>query len=100
MIVIEKEFLAKWIAELKRQQNSGNQDYYVGYISAMSTVEGMLALVPEYKYGDGEIFTPEQVEYEMVKHGQGNKRFKLMEKIMYSPSEVRKILRGELPRDE
>ena len=51
MIVIEREFLAKWVRVMKCRQDSGNPDYYTGYISAMSTVEGMLAMCPEYDLG-------------------------------------------------
>lgn len=96
MIVIEREALAKWIREMKRQQDSGNRDYYTGYMSAMSTVEGLLAMAPEYDLD--RLFTPEAVCAEMVKHGQGNRRFEWGETIRYSPSEVEKILKGELPR--
>ena len=51
MIVIERDFLARWVREMKRRQDSGNRDYYTGYMSAMSTVEGMLAMCPEYDLG-------------------------------------------------
>lgn len=43
-----------------------------------------------------QMFTPSQVCAAMVVHGQGNRRFKLGETISYSPSEVEKILRGEI----
>ena len=96
MIVVERDFIARWIKEMKRRQNSENRDYYTGYMSAMSTVEGMLAMAPEYDLD--KLFTPEEMCEKMVLHGHGNPRFKLMEKIMYSPTEVEKILKGELPR--
>ena len=106
MIVIERDFIARWIRELKQRQNSANRDYYTGYMSAMSTVEGMLAIVPEYdldrlaEMPHPGLYTPEEVCAKMVLHGQGNyKRFKLGETISYSPSEVEKILKGELPMD-
>ena len=51
MIVIERDFIAKWVREMKRQQDSENLDYYTGYVAAMSTVEGMLAMCPEYDLG-------------------------------------------------
>lgn len=51
MIVIERDFIAKWVREMKRRQDSGNRDYYTGYVCAMSTVEGMLAMCPEYDLG-------------------------------------------------
>ena len=35
--------LGKEIAELKRRITSQNQDYYTGYMSALSTVEGIMA---------------------------------------------------------
>ena len=51
MITIERDFLARWVREMKQRQDSGNRDYYTGYVSAMSTVEGMLAMCPEYDLG-------------------------------------------------
>lgn len=51
MIVIERDFIARWVREMKRQQDSGNRDYFTGYVCAMSTVEGMLAMCPEYDLG-------------------------------------------------
>ena len=51
MIVIERDFIARWVREMKQRQDSGNRDYYTGYVSAMSTVEGMLAMCPEYDLG-------------------------------------------------
>ena len=51
MIVIERDFIARWVREMKRQQDSENLDYYTGYVAAMSTVEGMLAMCPEYDLG-------------------------------------------------
>lgn len=107
MIMIERDFIARWVKELKKKQNSENRDYYTGYISAMSTVEGMLALVPEYdtdrlsempQHQRPGLFTPGEVQTAMSLHGQGNPRFKVMEKIRYSPSEVAKILKGDLPK--
>ena len=105
VIVIERDFLARWVREIKRQQDSGNWDYYTGYVCAMSTVEGMLAMCPEYDLGKLAemphlgLFTPEEVCMKMVEHGQGNlERFEWGEKIVYSPSEVMKLLKGELPR--
>lgn len=107
MIVIERDFIARWVKELKKRQDSEDMDYYIGYISAMSTVEGMLALVPEYdtdrlselpQHQRPGLFTPGEVQTAMSLHGQGNPRFKLMEKIRYSPSEVCRILKGELPK--
>lgn len=37
------EILKAKIYKLKCQQDSKNQDYYTGYMSALSTVEGILA---------------------------------------------------------
>ncbi len=105
MIVIERDFLARWVREMKRRQDSGNRDYYTGYVCAMSTVEGMLAMCPEYDLGKlvevphPGLFTPEEVCMKMVEHGQGNiERFAWGEKIVYSPSEVMRLLKGELPK--
>lgn len=105
MIVIERDFIARWVREMKRRQGSGNRDYYTGYVAAMSTVEGMIAMCPEYDLGKlaevphPGLFTPEEVCMKMVEHGQGNyKRFKLGDTIQYSPTEVMKILRDELPK--
>ena len=105
MIVIERDFIARWVREMKLRQDSGNRDYYTGYVAAMSTVEGMLAMCPEYDLGKlaemphPGLFTPEEVWEKMVVHGQGNARFKLGETIMYSPGEVEKILKDELPQE-
>lgn len=97
MIFVEKDFISKWIKEFKYRQNSENRDFYTGYMSAMSTIEGLIAVMPEYDMS--KLFTVDQVVNKIVLHGQGNKRFKLGETIMYSPSEVGKILLDELPRE-
>lgn len=105
MIVVERDFIAKWVRELKQQQDSGNRDYYTGYMSAMSTVEGVLAIAQAYDLDrirdmpHPGLYTPEEVWEKMVVHGQEDARFKLSETIMYSPSEVEKILKDELPRE-
>ena len=41
--VVPVEILKAKIYKLKCQQDSKNQDYYTGYMSALSTVEGILA---------------------------------------------------------
>ena len=41
------EMLKAEIYKLKCQQDSDNQDYYTGYMSALSTVEGILAEMGE-----------------------------------------------------
>ena len=41
MNVLEK--ILQEIKELKRKQNNQNQDYITGYMSALSTVEGVIA---------------------------------------------------------
>ena len=41
--VVPVETLKAEIYKLKCQQDSKNQDYYTGYMSALSTVEGILA---------------------------------------------------------
>lgn len=41
--VVPMEILKAEIYKLKCQQDSRNQDYYTGYMSALSTVEGILA---------------------------------------------------------
>jgi hypothetical protein len=41
------EILKAEIYKLKCQQDSKNQDYYTGYMSALSTVEGVLAEMGE-----------------------------------------------------
>ena len=43
-----------------------------------------------------ETFTAKDVEFALVHHGQNDKRFSFRETIRYSPSEVRKILKGEM----
>jgi len=97
MIVIERAYMAKIIRALKAAMNSEDQRYRTGYIVALSTVEGVMAVAPEYDLD--KLFTPEEVCAEMVKHGQGNyKRFKLGDTIQYSPTEVMKILKDELPK--
>lgn len=98
MIVVEREFLARWVRELKRKQDSENRDYYTGYVSALSTVEGMLAVMPEYDLDRLKdlphpgLFTPGEVCEAMQLHAQGDPRFGPWEKILYSPSEVLGIL--------
>ena len=105
VIVIERDFIARLVREMKQRQSSENLDYYTGYVAAMSTVEGMLAICPEYDLGKlaemphPGLFTPEEVCMKMVEHGQGNlERFAWGEKIVYSPSEVMRLLKGELPK--
>ena len=47
--------------------------------------------------GDGQKrFTPMEVDTALVIHGQHDLQFKLGETIKYSPSDVRKILLGEM----
>ena len=106
MIVIEREALARWVRELKqRVTRDDGVDYYTAYLSALTAVEAYMAVMPEYdldkldKLPHPGLFTPGEVCTAMVLHGQGNKRFKLGETIRYSPSEVEKILKGELPRE-
>ena len=41
------EILKSEIYKLKCQQDSKNQDYYTGYMSALSTVEGIIAEMGE-----------------------------------------------------
>lgn len=41
--VVPVKILKAEIYKLKCQQDSKNQDYYTGYMSALSTVEGILA---------------------------------------------------------
>lgn len=105
MIVIEREYMAKIIRALKAAMNSKDQGYRTGYIVALSTVEGVMAVAPEYdldKVADlphPGLYTPDEVCMKMVEHGQGNlERFAWGEKIMYSPSEVMRLLKGELPK--
>lgn len=43
---IDADALSAWVAEWKAGQDSNNIDYRTGYISALSTVEGMIALMP------------------------------------------------------
>ena len=45
--VVPVEILKAEIYKLKCQQDSKNQDYYTGYMSALSTVEGILAEMGE-----------------------------------------------------
>lgn len=51
MIVIDRDQVAGWVKELKRQQDSENRDYYTGYMSALSAVEGLLAIASGYDLG-------------------------------------------------
>lgn len=37
--------LTNEITNIKRAQNSPNRDYYVGFISALSNVEGLMAII-------------------------------------------------------
>lgn len=106
MIVIEREALARWIMELKlRQTRNDGVDYYTAYLSALTAVEAYMAMIPEYDLDKVKdlphpgLYTPEEVCMKMVEHGQGNyKRFKLGDTIQYSPTEVMKILKDELPK--
>lgn len=45
MSVLEKIF--EEVKDLKEKQNSSNQDYATGYLSALSTVEGIISGVKE-----------------------------------------------------
>lgn len=45
--VVPVEILKAEIYKLKCQQDSKNQDYYTGYMSALSTVEGIIAEMGE-----------------------------------------------------
>lgn len=74
MIVVERDFIARLVRELKQQQDSGNRDYYTGYMSAMSTVEGVLAIAQAYDLDrirdmpHPGLYTPEEVWEKMVVH--------------------------------
>lgn len=106
MIVVERDRLAEYVRDLKQKHEAEPTEYDMGYVTAMTLVEAMLAIAPAYDLGriadmpHPGLFTPEEVCLKMVEHGQGNyKRFKLGETIEYSPSEVEKILKGELPKE-
>lgn len=64
MSVLEK--VLEEIKDLKKKQNSSNQDYATGYLSALSTVEGIISGVKE---NDGWIPVEEKLpeEGELVK---------------------------------
>lgn len=73
MNVLEK--ILGEIEELKRNQDSKNQDFVTGYISALSTVEGVIAGLDEAKdinvpSNDGWISVeerlPEKTDYYLV----------------------------------
>ena len=74
MIVIERDFLARWVREMKQRQDSGNRDFYTGYMSAMSTVEGMLAMCPEYDL--------EKLIEDAVKRAEERERYEMDELAM------------------
>lgn len=88
MNVLEK--ILEEIEELKRNQDSKNQDFVTGYISALSTVEGVIAGLDEAKdinvpSNDGwipvEDGLPEEgqkvlVWYEYFRYGEYNRMFK------------------------
>ncbi len=68
MNVLEK--ILQEIKELKRKQNNQNQDYRTGYLSALSTVEGVIAglndgwipveeRLPEVQEGLEDMYCPE-----------------------------------------
>lgn len=46
--------------------------------------------------GKDKLFTPQEVDTALVIHGQHDMQFHLGETIKYSPSDVRKILNGEI----
>lgn len=46
MRLIDADALKKEIVDLKLKLRSENQDYYTGYICALSVVEGMIAYAP------------------------------------------------------
>lgn len=98
MIVIEREYMAKIIRALKAAMNSEDYGYRTGYIVALSTVEGVMAVAPEYDLDKVKdlphpgLYTPEEVAAAMTLHARGDSRFKACEMILYSPSEVRGIL--------
>lgn len=88
MNVLEK--ILGEIEELKRNQDSKNQDFVTGYISTLSTVEGVIAGLDEAKdinvpSNDGwipvEKKLPEEgqkvlVWYEYFRYGEYNRMFK------------------------
>lgn len=101
MIVIERDFLARWVREMKQRQTRDNGvDSYTAYISALTAVEAFIAMMPEYdlnKLADlphPGLYSPEEVAAAMHTHAQGDTRFGAWEKILYSPSEVCAILKG------
>ena len=103
MIVGELAFLARWVREMKQKQDSGNRDYYAGYMSAMSTVEGMIAMMPQYdldKVKDlqsrGGLFSPRAVESILNENPPKEMRFKDGHCKWFTPTEVRELLEKDL----
>jgi hypothetical protein len=44
-------------------------------------------------------FTPDEIEMILIEYGQNDRQFKLGETIKYSPSDVRRILEGQIHED-
>ena len=97
MIVIEREYMAKIIRALKAAMNSDDQGYRTGYIVALSTVEGVMAVAPEYDLdrlklpGEGT-FTPRTVERILDDNPPKDVRFMDGHCKWFTPSEVRQLL--------
>lgn len=51
MIVVERDRLAEYVRDLKQKHESEPTEYDMGYVTAMTLVEAMLAIAPAYDLG-------------------------------------------------
>ena len=70
--------------------------YEITYVLSGWGIEDGYCVFGMKAIGKDKLFTPQEVDTALVVHGQHDLQFKLGEKIKYSPSDVRKILLGEM----
>ena len=70
--------------------------YEITYVLSGWGIEDGYCVFGMKAVGKDKLFTPQEVDMALVVHGQSDMQFHLGETIKYSPSDVRKILLGEI----
>ena len=88
--------IAELCGAIERQYESQNGDPELVEKWAQE-IGWQCSMIEALKEEDAEkTYTATEAELALVHHGQEDKRFEWGETIRYSPSEVRKILKGEM----
>lgn len=79
--------------ERQYESHNGNTELVMQWASEIGW---QCSIIESLKPDGEERFTAKEVEFALVRYGQEDNRFKWGETIKYSPSEVRKVLNGEM----